>query len=398
MKKNLRPGGAWAWAAAAAFSTLGCTYYTDCPSSGCPDENTSGGRGGSGTSGNGSDGGDSGSGGSSSGGSISGPPVEGSWSESTGNLAGEPAGSANVCYVTVTPRDGVLITGISERGLWSSEDGGLEWVALGTSSEPDVEINNRTSVIVFDPEDNNVFWEAGSYGTGVFRTTDGGESFTQLGVIDHSEGLGVDFTDPDRATLYASAHERGRLLYRSIDGGDDWQEFEGPVEAGENECGFPLVFDADSLLVACRQTRMGAGGIYLSDDAGDSWEQVAETPAWETALEASDGTLYWAADYSMGLLRSTDRGVTWSTVNGSMQTVHPLELPNGHIASVNANEVVVSDDRGETWRRVTPELPYAPNGIAYSHSQRAFYAWHYTGETELPADAIVSFAFDYEVD
>jgi hypothetical protein len=94
--------------------------------------------------------------------------------------------------------------------------------------------------------------------------------------------------------------------------------------------------------------------------------------------------------------------VTWQMVVGPgvLSTGSPVELPDGRLASVGPQAVMVSADCGTTWHAATTKLPYAPTGLAYSPYRKAFYVWHFdcTGQNNpgdpVPADAIMRYAFD----
>ena len=91
-------------------------------------------------------------------------------------------------------------------------------------------------------------------------------------------------------------------------------------------------------------------------------------------LVASDGTIYWSSDTAGNMLRSEDNGETWEAVapTGSEITVAPIELPDGRIASVSRRYVVVSDDQANTWKPVSPPLPFRARTLAYSPERKAF--------------------------
>jgi hypothetical protein len=57
--------------------------------------------------------------------------------------------------------------------------------------------------------------------------------------------------------------------------------------------------------------------------------------------------------------------------------------------------VIISGDRGATWRAVGPALPIQPSGLAYSTFRKAFFAWHFTCDSVVPANAVLRLDFDY---
>jgi hypothetical protein len=100
------------------------------------------------------------------------------------------------------------------------------------------------------------------------------------------------------------------------------------------------------------------------------------------------------------MVRSVDQGVTWTSVtaNGTLRPLAPVELPDGRLAAVGVMGIVVSDNQGASWKRVTGRLPYEDaSGFIYSTHRHAFYIKHFQclqeTDTVLP-DAIMRFDFD----
>lgn len=376
------------------FTQVGCTFYTSCPNgtNGTPTPS-----GGSAPVGGG--GGPSGTAGTPSGtGGIGGAVPDGEWQNITSNLAKRPAQCGNLSYVASKPDEDMLIAGVGlmpgEPSWWASRDGGSSWTALGTGKDSDV-IENRPSYLLFDPKDSNSFWVVGTYGTfGVYKTEDAGETFKVVGSIRHNDFVSVDFSDAKRKTMIASAHEHGHTLFMSTNQGVDWMDIGDNIGDGINACDYPLVVDAQTFLFGCSQFGGGKGGIIRSDDGGDSWQPVGNyAEASSMPVLASDGAIYWAT--SSGLARSDTQGMDWETIASGFSALPIVELPDGRIAAM-ANYIVVSDDRGQSWKPVTAPVPFMANGFTYSAFQKAFVAWHATCDSSVPSDAIMRYDFDYE--
>jgi hypothetical protein len=129
------------------------------------------------------------------------PVRAGEWVNATGNLTNLASECGNLCRIFPVPKADKVIAGVAGAGLWASTNAGLTWVKMGG----DANIRNRPQQILFDPANPSIFWEAGIYtAPGIFKTTDGGRTFTPLGGISHNDGLGIDFADPQRQTMIAT--------------------------------------------------------------------------------------------------------------------------------------------------------------------------------------------------
>jgi photosystem II stability/assembly factor-like uncharacterized protein len=301
--------------------------------------------------------------------------------------------------LSVRPDRDMLITSIAQRGLFAEADGAETWSPLGQGAGS-ATITNRGTMVVYDPTHPATFWESGIYnGGGVYRTDDNGTTFKQLGSITHAEGVGVDLSDPDRRTLVATIHETTGVS-RSTDGGQTWTDLSSTLPPNVGLAGTPLVFNAQTYVVGFH--RADGSGVARTTDGGASWTLAYKGGVVGVPLVAkSDVGIYWVLD-SGGVIRSLDQGATWTQVarGGSILpgagTI--VELPDGRLAAIGKAVVIVSDDHGRTWRAVGPVLPFAPTGFAYSPYRKAFYAWYFTcdlsGSNPVLANSIVRLAFD----
>jgi photosystem II stability/assembly factor-like uncharacterized protein len=220
-----------------------------------------------------------------------------------------------------------------------------------------------------------------------------------LGSAYHIDLVSIDFSDPARQTLLAGGHEAARTLFLSKDGGATWVNVGAGLPASAI-CVRPLVIDSQTYLVGCYG---GPTGIYRTTDSGTTWIQLTASGGGSAPLmAASDGSIYWASVSGGGLTRSTDRGQHWTDVVGSgvIASVHPIELPDGRLATLGAQYVMVSNDHGASWVPASNTLPYADAiGVTYSAQRKAFFIWHATcgaGQVPVPADGIMRFDFDYQ--
>jgi hypothetical protein len=305
----------------------------------------------------------------------------------------------NVSTLSVRPDRDVVITSIAQRGLFAEADGAATWSPLGQGAGS-AAITNRGTMIVYDPAKPGTFWESGIYnGAGVYRTDDDGATFKALGSVTHTQGLGVDLSDPARRTLVATVHETTGV-WRSSDGGQTWTDLSAALPPNTGLAGSPLVFDAQTFLMG--SSGADGAGVLRTTDGGATWKLAHKGGVVGVPLVAkSDGAIYWVLETG-GVIRSTDQGATWTQVARDGSTLpgagRIVELPDGRLAAVGKAVVIISPDHGATWSAVGPVLPFAPTGLAYSPYRKAFYAWYFTcdlsGANPVLANSIMSLAFD----
>jgi hypothetical protein len=323
------------------------------------------------------------------------PPA--AWVDVTANLAGMPSECGNTSYLGAHPSYDLLLTTVAQHGLWASTDGGTSWKQLWATAGVQ-QITNRGSSIVFDPAHVDSWWESGIYnGPGVYRTTDNGMTFTALGNAHHIDSVSVDLSDPQRRTLLAGGHEQKNTVYRSTDGGATWTNVGVSLPAGTNFCTNVLVIDNNTHLVGCSGYAGGTDGVFRTTDGGKTWAPATTASAASAPLWASDGTIYWTLIYDHGLIKSTDQGRTWTqTIQaGMLHTGRPIELPDGRIVAAGTKTLMVSSDKGVSFKPIGDTLPFAPNTIAYSPYRNAFFIEQFDCNNAVPANAISRFGFDY---
>jgi len=309
------------------------------------------------------------------------------WRNVTGNLANMASECGNLSLLSAVPRSDDVIAGVALRGLWKSSGSDAPWVRLGGAPETDA-IVNRPTWITHDPVHPEVFWESGTYNAGgIYKTSDAGNSFRQLGTIRHIDYVSVDFLDPERRTLLASGHEQTRTIYRSTDGGQVWTNVGARLPTSDQDfSGYPLILSSMTYLVNV-PGGSETSGIFRTTDGGLSWKRVSAVGPSGPALVASNGTIYWPA--SGGLLMSIDSGSTWMLIGRGVRPVHPLELQNEKLVSVGQDHLIISSDRGATWMPFGAPLPFTPDGLVYSPGRRAFLIWHADCRSAVLPDAIL---------
>jgi photosystem II stability/assembly factor-like uncharacterized protein len=297
----------------------------------------------------------------------------------------------------------MLIASLATQGLWASEDGGASWSPLG-KGPGSAAIANRGSTVVYDPEHPGTIWESGIYSNGgVYRTDDNGVTFRQLGGVTHSEAVSVDFSDPARRTILTAQHESS-TVHRSSDGGNTWTDISSSLPSGIGQASGLYVIDGQTHLLGTKKA--SGSGVFRTTDGARTWTKVYSGGVLgQPLISKLDGAMSWVLE-SGGIIRSTDRGTTWTQVtrDGTISSVAPnlVELPDGRLAAVGNQIVIVSADRGATWRSVGPGIGYVAMGFAYSPYRNAFYIWDVACASPtndpIPTDAIMSLSFNYKTD
>jgi photosystem II stability/assembly factor-like uncharacterized protein len=213
----------------------------------------------------------------------------------------------------------------------------------------------------------------GTIGEGLFRSTDGGQTFVRamdgMFVECHVRALAVHPRDP--RTLYLGS-EQG--LFRSTDGAGRWQRVESPLNGLQTWSILMLPDNPDVILVGTCPAR-----LFRSPDAGRTWTEPAvrmvqecprilHTRVTTLAADPTDPATVWAGVEIDGLYRSRDRGQTWQPVGSGLSSrdIHALALfpadsrPGRMLAATN-NDLNLSVDGGETWQplEVGRALPWS---------------------------------------
>ena len=268
-------------------------------------------------------------------------------------------------------------------GVYRSRNAGRTWERVG------LEASQHIGKILVDPRDGNVvfvaaegpLWSAGGE-RGVYRTIDGGESWTQVLGIDENTGatdLEFDPSNPD--VVYAAAYQRrrhiwaflaggpGSGIYKSTDGGDSWREVRtGLPEGDKGKIGLAVTPADPELVYATIEAGGEARGFYRSRDRGESWDRVngytsgGTGPHYYQEIEASpwDPELVYQMDVFLQVTR--DGGETFGNLETgwakhSDNHAFWIDPDNGdHLLVGTDAGLYESFDEGITWRHF-PNLP-----------------------------------------
>ena len=297
--------------------------------------------------------------------------------------------SGRISDIAKDPSDSATwYVAVSSGGVWKTVNSGTTWKPIF-----DKYGSYSIGCVTLDPKNPWVVWvgtgEANSqrsvgWGDGVYKSLDGGESFSRVGLesSEHIAKIVIDPRDSDvvyaasQGPLWAPGGDRG--LYKTTDGGATWDQI---LSVSENTGITDVVMDPkdpDTLYAASYQRRrrvwtLVAGGpesaIYKSIDGGASWRKLEKglpkvhmgRIGLALAPENPDvvyATIPAEGDHS-GFYRSVNRGESWERMSDYVpidpqyyQKLHPDPNRPDRIYSMDML-VQVSDDGGRNFRPMT---------------------------------------------
>jgi len=215
-------------------------------------------------------------------------------------------------------------------GVCVSDDGGRTW-RRASEEMPETACTH----IIMDPEsppESRTLYVTG-FGTGVWKSTDGGATWSLKNEgIEGAEPFAWRLARDKNGLLYlvvARKSEDGTYgtpedgaLYRSSDGAETWQKLSLP-EGLNGPNGIAVDPDDPRRLYLAAWGRYrpeGAvmGGIWLSEDAGETWTNVlaADQYVYDVTIDPNDPNVLYACGFSSSAWRSADRGATWKRLGG----------------------------------------------------------------------------------
>ena len=301
----------------------------------------------------------------------------------------------------VPSQPNVFYIGAVNGGVWRSSDYGRTWQPIF-----DQQPTGSIGAIVVAPSDPQIVYVGSgeglhrpdlSVGDGIYKSTDGGKTWTHLGLRDGQQisQMAVDPRDPDRLFVAVAGHPYGpnpeRGVYRSTDGA---KTFEKVLSKNENIGAAGVVIDpSDPSVVYATlwEAREGpwengswngtGGGVYKSTDGGTTWNQLAGglpegiVQAY-VSVTASDPKRLFASVATkdkVDLYASADAGATWHTVTddsrpkgrigGGDLPVPMLDPKNPEVVYMTSTVTWKSTDAGKTWIG----LRGAPGGDDYQN-------------------------------
>jgi photosystem II stability/assembly factor-like uncharacterized protein len=274
-------------------------------------------------------------------------------------------------------------------GVWKSDDYGRTWNPIF-----DHESTQSIGAIAVAPSDPNIIYVASgeglhrpdlSVGNGIYKSTDAGKSWTHLGLRDGFQvpALAVDPRNPNKVFAAVLGHPYGaneeRGLFRSTDGGQSWQK---AIYKDENTGASDVEIDPsnpDVIYASMWEAREGpwedgnevngtGGGLFKSTDGGNSFHPLInglpkDLSQIYVAIAPSDSKRLYAtlatASGGLAFYRSDDAGENWSKITddprpsgrigGGDLAIPRVNSKNADIVYSASTVTMKSTDGGKTW-------------------------------------------------
>ncbi len=275
------------------------------------------------------------------------------------------------------------------RGIYRSIDGGRTWENMGLRE------TRTIHRVIVDPNNPDVVY-AGAHGDawgdseerGVYKTTDGGETWERILYNNERTGVGEMVMDPSNPNkLFVAMYEyrrwpwffesggEGSGLYMTVDGGDSWKEITSEDGLPEGELGrMGLAIARSNPDRAYAWVESEKNALYRSDDGGYSWDKTIEM---EEDSDVGNRPFYYAEIYVdpknenriyslySFLSVSEDGGKSFESIYPYYNYIHPDHHafyihPDNPSFIIDGNDggMNISYDRAKTWRFVE-NLPVA---------------------------------------
>lgn len=286
----------------------------------------------------------------------------------------------------------LYLIGTAGGGVWKTHNGGATWTPLFDGQDV-----SSIGAVTIDPQDNRIMWAGTgetnprndvSYGDGIYESTDGGTTWQHAGLRETQQisAIAVDPHD-SRVVVVAAlgdffADNTARGIYRTADGGKTWTKalYAGPQSGAGDLAVDPA--NAQIMYAGMWQFRREpwtfhsggpADGLYKSVDGGQTWHRLAGhglpdgmTGRIGLAVAASNpNRVYALIEAARGILwRSDDAGANWTLVsNDTLVDQRPFYFSHIAVDPSNADHVygiseslAESTDGGKTFKETAGDV------------------------------------------
>ena len=290
-------------------------------------------------------------------------------------------GSTSIGDIAIAPSDASIIwVGTGEPnnrqssswgdGIYRSLDAGKTWTNMGLRD------SKHIGRVVIDSRDPNIVYAAvvghlwgPNKERGVYKTTDGGKTWSNVLFINEDTGvidLAMDPASP--MTLYAAAYQRrrtpwgfngggtGSAIYKTVDGGANWTKLtKGLPEGITGRIGLDIYRRDTNIIYALVEN--AKGGAFRSDDRGETWRKLSDTdsrPMYYSQIRIDPNNDQRLWQLAANMFNSDDGGKTWNQnlvqrIHGDFHAVWIDPANSNHVLAGSDGGLHASYDRGRTW-------------------------------------------------
>ena len=316
---------------------------------------------------------------------------------------GGMSGRVTAIDVVISNPD-IIYAGTASGGLWKSISGGITWDPIF-----DNEVTSSIGAVAIQQSNPDVIWVGTGEGNprnslnggyGIFKSLDGGKTWTSMGLEQtrHIHRVIIDPTNPNVVYVGAIGSPWGehteRGVYKTTDGGETWNKI---LYANTKTGVADLVMDPknpNKLMAALWEHKRdpwffnsgGEGsGVYITYDGGKNWKKITSEDGFPDgdlgriglAIAPNKTNIVYALIEAKknGLYKSMDGGMKWEKVNENMNEIgnRPFYYADLYVDSQNENRlysiftyVNVSEDGGKSFELLMPAYGVS-NGIHPDH-------------------------------
>ena len=308
---------------------------------------------------------------------------------------GPPIGGRVVAIAGVPSIPDLFYMGGVQGGVWRSTDYGQQWTNISDGKLPGVASSigalavalSNPKVIYAGTGENDIRGDFDT-GDGIYRSGDAGKTWTYAGLRDTrtTSALAIDPRNSNVVYAASMGHvfkpnaERG--IFKTTDGGKSWSKV---LFVDDNTGGIGLVMDPhnpqvlyasmwQAQRVPWKLTSGGPGsGLYKTTDGGAHWTNISKNPGFAQGVLGKMGVSVAASNprvvyaivqaHEGGVFRSADGGATWKRMNGQMKLrqrafyymaifADPVNSQVAYAPQVDG--VFKTTNGGKTWKTITP--------------------------------------------
>ena len=246
-------------------------------------------------------------------------------------------------------------------GVYKSLDGGKSWENMGLKD------SRQIGMIAIDPRDTNIIfvaaegsvWGAGG-DRGLYKSIDGGKNWEKVLHISENTGVNsvfIDAVNPD--VMYATSEQRRRhvhirigggpesAIWKSTDAGNTWRKLESGIpKVDKGGIGLAISPVNHNYIYAIVEAAMGKGGFFRSTNQGESWERMSDYNTSgqyyaEIICDPVDVNTVYATETRSKV--SYDGGKNWSLIGNNNRHVDDHAL---WIDPLDTNHFMIGGDGG----------------------------------------------------